>query len=95
MARHIQIFVDKMDCIVSCLGPDMESLLFEELKDLGRRHWQHYGVHAHDLPHMISAILFALDHVLGPCFATTTVRDDWNSVLQGMAKIMVQGMTKT
>ena len=88
---HARNVVDMIDCAVSFLGPELDTLS-GTLIDLGKRHLR-YGVHPSYLPVMNLAVCFALHEMLGAAF-TQRDRKSWEGILEFMVTQMMMGMTK-
>lgn len=86
---HSKAIVDMVDCAVACLGPDLD-LLTEHLRKLGERHLA-YGVKPEYFPFMQTAVMYALEELLGDCF-TREEKKDWSSIFELMISEMTQGM---
>ena len=87
--RHAKVMVDMVDVAVNMLGPDLSDL-DEGLIAMGRRHIN-YGVNPKDLPAMGTALIFALQKVLGDAM-TSKVQHAWTIIFSYMISKMSLGL---
>ena len=91
-STHAKQMVNMMDCAIALLGPDMDELQ-HDLARLGRRHAK-YGVKARHLPVLETAVLHALEVLLGKLF-TQNDRNCWQLFFYFMIMHMTEGMKCT
>lgn len=90
-SKHARSMVDMIDCAVGFLGPDLDPLT-EDLMELGQRHIQ-YGVQEDFLPHMGTALKYALEKVLVSKIDKNEL-ESWTAVLGFIISKMTLGMQK-
>lgn len=79
-----------IDCIISLLGPDLETLS-EHLLAMGRRHYS-YGVDKEDIEAMALAVMGALGEVMGEDELSENDRKDWESIFDIISGMMIEGV---
>jgi hemoglobin-like flavoprotein len=86
---HAARIVQMLDCVISLLGPDTDTLE-EILSQLGERHKKH-GVKKEFFPLLIKAVCEALGDILGDQW-NDDIQAAWEDLFGDMAQVIVDAM---
>lgn len=86
---HATRIVHMLDCVISLLGPDTDTLE-EILSQLGERHKKH-GVQKEHFAVLVTAVCQALGDIIGENWTDET-HNAWKDIFGGMAEVIVESM---